>query len=158
MNQDPYFLKVYVLNSSNPGRNEPVYGMSFVVESESSEFKHEISLPRGKTFTYQQIPAKWTEFTNEEGIRANNAFVIGSRQYFQKQSEPEQSARFKLKWKPYYERQHGRYDPDLDVIKLIYQDDILVASYPEPELTAPGAPPLTRTIKMATLWGKLKQD
>lgn len=157
--EDPYFLKVYVKNSSNPLlgiRSQSVDGMSFVIEYENGELKHKIGLPYDNSFTHQTVPTKgFPEFTSESGIRANNAFIIGSRRYMKDHGESEQDIRFKLQWRPYYERKHGRYDPDRDVIKIL-KGDIEVAIYPEPE--PPAAPPITRKRKMTTLWGKIKQD
>lgn len=160
VHHNPYYLVVYVLNDSK--RFNSMRGMLFVLETESGEVKHQIGLPSNRFFTYQYPSRKHhPEFVNDEGVHANNRFIMGSRKYMKTNGKPESGTRFKLAWSGWYDRIHGvaRYDPDgeANVIKIVKGDDV-VAVYPEPAVEEPvsAAPALVKP-KMTTTWGAMKR-
>ena len=156
----PYFIKVYVLNNTNGfiGAKDFI----FVLEDGSGEIKYQAKSNNEQAyFTYQGVPChKDSHYRNEEGICANNAFAMRSYWAAKNWDVTKHAVRFAVGRFHKFGSKENRYNPDTDVVKILYQSrdmeaPVVIAQFPEP-VEVPAAPMLQKG-SMATKWAVLKQ-
>lgn len=113
------------------------------------------SLPRYASFTYQFPGKKHAYFTNPSGVRANNAFVIASKNDVKNWDPSYRPIKFAIT-RPH---KHRRVYQEGDIFVLRdWKTKEIISQFPQSEEQEDAVPaaPMKPGMKLVTTWGKLK--
>ena len=153
----PYYIIVYVLNDS--GRFASTNNMRVIMLDGEGNQKQSIALPRRDgSFTYQDVNCrKHKSYISPDEVCTNNAFVVASAVAYKNWDYRKHTERFKVRAKFRFGSKSNRYNPDTDIVKLVYIQDkeyVDIGIFPEEEIAA--SPSMT-VRKTAVTWAELKR-
>ena len=155
----PYYIIVYVLNDS--GRFASTNNMRVIMLDGEGNQKQSIALPRRDgSFTYQDVNCrKHKSYISPDEVCTNNAFVVASAVAYKNWDYRKHTERFKVRAKFRFGSKSNRYNPDSDIIKLVWIRDgeaIVIAMFPDLEVEVAAAP--RAPMRKATItWAEIKK-
>ena len=156
VNIKPYAVIVYVKNDM--GRFINVFKWQIRILDSIGNIKQSIMVRKGSSFTYQNVNCrKNKDYLNDEGICSNNRFVIATQSAIKRWNYQELPyIRFFTKAHGKFYKQENRYNPDIDTIEIVWNDEIMTVVATTMKFEVMGAPPMPKS-KLSTSWANIKR-